>query len=184
MACYNYDLDIVDKMTLPFTGVAGINTWSGYRPNRLEDENDLVTMPNSTYDMWDNTIRVKNHMDGDDVIGTLSEGGGYWSHGMEKSKLFIVTVHDNVDAIEQQYYLSNSRNKVVGYVRNRTYNIHTKRVNSDCDLNYGDIEPIDDLENIKWNDNRLPLNRRLDLVGLNASEEYTIDYYSRSEERR
>ncbi len=165
----NITLRSVDEMSLDFTGLPDFHFWDGTSPK--ED---------GTYhtELWKNTFRAQNHMNGDDVIGVLSDGGGCWGHGMEKSKLFIVTVHDNVDAIEQQYYLSNSRDKVVGYVRNRTYNIHTKRVNSDCDLNFGDIEPIDDLENIKWNDNRLPLNRRLDLVGLNSSEEYTIDYYS------
>ncbi|RFC53092.1 T9SS type A sorting domain-containing protein [Brumimicrobium aurantiacum] len=163
----NTDMDIVDEMTLGFTGVAGFHLWNG----RAEHTANYI-------ELWKNTFRAQNHMNGDDVISTLSDNWGDWSHGMEKSKLFIVTLNDNVDAIEHQYYLSSNKEKAIGYVRNRTYNVHTKRVNSDCDLDFGDIEPIDDLENIKWNDNRLPINRRLDLVGLNSSEEYTIDYYS------
>src|SRR5690554_6192317 len=176
--CSNYTQHVVDKMTLPFTGIAGFNAWGGDAPVYQASASSPVTLPSYIHDKWKTTIRTKNHMNGEDVINTLSNTWGGWKHGMQKSKLFIITVHDNVDAIEQQYYMASNKEKVVGYVRNRTYNVHTKRINSDCDLDFGDIEPIDDLENIKWNDIRLPIDRRLSIGNLKTKKEYKIDYYS------
>src|SRR5690554_2409439 len=120
----NTDMDIVDKMTLPFTEVAGINTWSGYTPNFLKDENDVVTMPNSTYNMWDNAIRVKNHMNGDDVINTLSDTWGAWKHGMGKAE-YKKQLRERY-SVEHQYYTSSNKKKAVGYVKNKSFNVYTR----------------------------------------------------------
>ncbi len=165
--CSSYTQHPVDMMTFPFTGVAGYLTWFGWRKGEET--------------LWPATIRAQQHMNGDDVINTLSEGGGNWGHGKQEEKLFLfINSHQtNFSALEHQYYLSNNKNYSVGYVKNRTYNVHTKRLNDYCDLNYGNTEPIDDLENIKWNDVRLlPLNRRLRVQGLSKNTKYRVDYYS------
>lgn len=150
-------------------GIAGFFPWVGWRPE--------------TVHLWSATIRAQRHMNGDDVIGTLSEGGGNWGHGKEEEELYIVMNqtdnHILVPAIEHQYYMSNTNSSTVGYIKNRTYNIHTKRLNDNCDLDYGNIEPIDELEDITWNDVRLfPINRRLRVKDLKYNASYRIDYYS------
>jgi hypothetical protein len=166
--CSNHAMQPVDMMTFPFTGVCGFNTWWDF----LDD---------GYTDYWPPIIRSQNHMNGDDVINTLSEGSGKWGHGMEEEKLFVPinSNQTNFPALENQYYISNNKEFVVGYVRNRTYNVHTTRINDDCDLGYGNLEPIDDLEDISWNDARIfPLNRRLKIQGLQSNTKYSVDYYS------
>lgn len=164
----------VDMMSLGFTKVAGFHPWLGYSP-------DFDW--NYTH-FWKHTIRAQYHMNGDDVINTLSEGGGKWGHGKEEEKFFLITweLERNVPAIENQYYISADKNYSVGYVKNRTYNIHTKRISDDCillDIDENNKEPIDNLENIKWNDIRLfLLSRRLRVQGLSKNTKYRIDYYS------
>lgn len=61
-------------------------------------------------------------------------------------------------------------------MRNRTYNVHTKRTNSDCDMVWGDIEPIDDLIDIEWDD--LEASRRLKIQKLKSNTDYNVDWYS------
>lgn len=167
-ACSEYSQHPVDMMTFPFTGVAGYFTWFG--------------MQEGLEHLWPATIRAQQHMDSEQVIETLSEGNGQWVHGKQEEKLFIITVNKNVSAIETQYYVSNNKEAAVGYVRNRTYNVHTTRLNDACILPFideEDQEPIDNLENIKWNDTRIfPLNRRLRVKGLKKNMDYRVDYYS------
>lgn len=74
-------------MTLPISGITGYNSWPGWDPLHYAYETEKVTMPNYIYDMWKATIHSKNHINGDDVINTLSEGGGYWSYGMDRKTI-------------------------------------------------------------------------------------------------
>jgi hypothetical protein len=175
MECSNFDLDIVDKMTLPFTGVAGINTWLGYRPNNLKDENDVVTMPNRSYDMWNNTIRVKNHMNGNDVINTLSEGGGYWSHGMEYAE-YKKQLRERY-SVEHQYYISSDKSNAVGYVKNRSFNVKTRSLYGSLCYNVDfDNKATESPRNTEWKD--VKKSERLRINNLKTNTEYKIDWYS------
>ncbi len=74
----NMKMQLKRQMTLGFTGVAGFHFWDGSSPK--ED---------GTYhtELWKNTFRAQNHMNGDDVIGVLSEGGGYWGHEVRKTEI-------------------------------------------------------------------------------------------------
>jgi len=177
MECSNYDLDIVDKMTLPFTGVAGINAWFAYTPNKLESKNDVLTMPSYAYDMWDNTIRVKNHMNGNDVINTLSDTWGGWRHGMGKGKL-KENDYDDVEAVEMQSYISSNKKLVVGYIRNRTYNVYTQSSGGNCD-NVGwklpGNKPVNSLFNFKWDD--IKDSEQLKVEGLLTTKKYNVNFY-------
>lgn len=72
----NYTQPPVDMMALGFTGVAGFNNWPGYQL-------DL----NYNYEhFWKPLLRVQNHLNGDDVINILSEGGGKWGVGCKGKK--------------------------------------------------------------------------------------------------
>ncbi len=117
--CSNYTQQPVDMMTLGFTKVAGFYPWAGYSA-------DFDW--NYTYH-WKNTIRAQYHMNGDDVINTLSEGVNWW-HVAQEARLKQTEFGKTKMLVENQYYGSYSANTVVGYVRNRTYNVHTMGCNS------------------------------------------------------
>ncbi len=109
--CSSYSQHPVDMMSMPFTGVAGYLTWFGYEKG-LEH-------------LWPATIRAQQHMNGDDVIGTLSEGGGDWRGWRDSAYLHNKSI-DKKPIKETQYYVSRDRNYAVGYVKNLSYNVYTK----------------------------------------------------------
>lgn len=74
-------------MTLPFTGIAGYNAWGGDAPVYQTSASSPVTLPSYIHDKWEATIRAKNHINGNDVINTLSNGWGDWKHGNSSMKL-------------------------------------------------------------------------------------------------
>lgn len=171
-ACSGFSQHPVDKMTLPFSGIAGYNAWGGYDP-LYSDENGVVTMPDHIYDMWKTTIRAKNHMNGNDVIGTLSEGSGAWTHGLGKANKNGKLKKYSID---HQYYTSSNKYFAVGYVRNLTYNVKTRGpFGSDC---YNqDFEQVNNSpRNIKWN--QVGVTKRLRVDFLIKREEYRIHWYS------
>ncbi len=115
--CSGYTGSFVDIMSAGFTGVAGYNLWEG----RDSNQNFL----------WPATIRAQYHMNGTDVITTLSNGNGGWVQGRQHEKVYS----SHVSKIKElQYYISQNKERSVGYVRNRSYNIHTKRTNDTCNV--------------------------------------------------
>src|SRR5690554_5560465 len=71
-------LEQADEVILGFLRFAGLNFWDGC--DHKEDGSYHT-------ELWKNTFRAQNHMNGDDVINTLSEGGGYRSHGMDRKTI-------------------------------------------------------------------------------------------------
>ncbi len=186
----NMKMQLKRQMTLGFTGVAGFHFWDRSSPK--ED---------GTYhtELWKNTFRAQNHMNGDDVINTLSEGGGYW--GQTKEKRYLKAKHyedklslsskqaENAEPpLEMQAYISNDKNKIVGYVRNNTYNVFTKRINdtSNCFNNYvKNTFPYNTLFNLrkeykyaKDGSENWRVTNRLKIAGLPNLELYNIDFYT------
>lgn len=160
--CSNYIGSYVDVMSAGFIGVCGFNLWEG----KAASQNFL----------WPATIRAQYHMNGTDVISTLSNGNGGWIQGRQHERVYR---QHNADAKELQYYISSDKEKSVGYIRNRTYNVHTKRINETCNLNEifnGNNIPVDNLTNIAWNDG--PVGKRLKIQGLKNNTDYQIDWYS------
>lgn len=163
----------VRKMPLGFTGVAGFHFWDGRDP---KEDGSYHT------ELWKNTFRAQNHMNGNDVINTLSEGGGYWSHGMGRSE--IKNHKDETEALETQYYKSNDKKKIVGYVKNRTYNIATMGTDSTCinsifewGIDSIKLPSINILRNLQWNDARNGQRLRID-DSYNLMKKYDFDFYS------
>ncbi len=150
----------VDMMTFPFTSAAGYLSWFGWRK---ETESHI----------WPATIRAQNHMNGDDVISTLSEGGGEWWHDMQKEKLkkgFLGWGSTEEYLVEQQHYKSSNKDKAVGYVKNRTYNIQTKG----CPIYMGvDFDSPNDIEydDVKHKNNFV-------IENLHNKTKYYVNWYS------
>src|SRR5690554_971476 len=177
----------VDKMTLPFTGIAGYSAWGGDAPVYQASASSPVTLPSYIHDKWNTTIRTKNHMNGEDVINTLSDTWGAWKQGLEKTHIKFPNgpfQNDKPELLEQQHYVSSNRDLIVGYVRNRTYNVYTEGVNnSDCkqigyDNNGGvkDYSPIDSLTNFHWDDVRNSEQIKVD--GVKILKTYNVDFYN------
>src|SRR5690554_1896057 len=177
----NSSLSFENKMTLPFTGIAGYSAWGGDASVYQASACSPVTLPCYIHDKWNTTIRTKNHMNGVDVINTLSNTWGAWKHGMEKGRN---KDSNQVEAVEMQAYISSNKELVVGYVRNRTFNVYTEGVNnSDCkqigyDNNGGvkDYSPIDSLTNFHWDDVRNSEQIKVD--GVKILKTYNVDFYN------
>jgi hypothetical protein len=168
--CSNYSGSYIDIMSGGFSGVCGYNLWAGTEST----ENFL----------WPATIRAQNHMNGSDVITTLSNVSGNWTQGRQAEKIYN---HHGLEAKELQYYVSNNKEIAVGYVRNRTYNFYTKRINEECNVytwtpanNHVEIRnifskyPFFSLFDFAWDDG----NNELKLQGLKSNTNYQIDWYS------
>lgn len=163
--CSNYSGVYVDLMSAGFTGVSGYNLWEG---------KDAIQSF-----VWPFTIRAQGHMNGADVIPTLSNGLGNWIQGRQHARLTSNLSHEF--AVEHQYYISNNKERSVGYVRNRTYNVYTKidpasSNMSDCILQMDNPIPVVTLTNISWTDP--PSTKRLRIEGLKNFTDYQIDWYS------
>jgi hypothetical protein len=154
----NYTQPLVDMMTFPFTGVCGFNAWWDF----LDD---------GYADYWPPIIRSQNHLNGDDVINTLSEGGGKWGHGMEEE---IQYTKSKKYAIEHQYYISKSKTNAIGYIRNRTYNLKTS--GPLCNIPTTGIPVTDTCHRIIWNE--VKNNEQLRIDSLKKNTEYRVDWYS------
>ncbi|RFC54068.1 T9SS C-terminal target domain-containing protein [Brumimicrobium aurantiacum] len=165
-SCSNYDLRSVDEMTLGFTGVAGFHLWNG----RAEHTANYI-------ELWKNTFRAQNHMNGDDVINTLSDGWGDWKHGMGKGKL-KENDYDDVEAVEMQSYVSSNQEIIVGYIKNRTYNVYTQSSGGICDnvgWNNPGNNPVNSLYNFQWDDiKNLEVLKVDDVLTLKT---YDVDFY-------
>jgi len=172
----------VDKMTLPFTGIAGYSAWGGDAPVYQASASSPVTLPSYIHNKWETTVRVKNHMNGEDVINTLSDTWGAWKHGMGKAE--IKNHKNEIEALETQYYQSSDKKKIVGYVRNRTFNVATKGIDTPCinsEYNWNipneKLPAIVKLRNLEWDNARVGQRLRID-DSYNIWKKYDFDFYS------
>jgi len=160
--CSNYVQNFIDMMTFGFTGLAGYNAWVGGFPGQEFT--------------WPGNIRAQQHMNGNDVINTLSTGNGGWVQGREIANHHNLP-HEDVKTKEQQYYIAQNQELAVGYVKNRTFNVATQRTstatNTDC---YVAFDTWDDLLvtviSHEWNAEKLTVE------GLKYNTDYAIDWYS------
>lgn len=167
--CSNYTGHYVDMMTLGFTGIAGFNSWNGFNHNTAEGNDEQM--------LWQSTIRAQQHMNGDDVINTLSDFSiiqtstgpkiGSWKQGRQQE--WLSSNHNIGYAKEIQYYISNNNELAVGFIKNRTYNVQTKGLN--CPINLP--IPNNNLQDIDWT-----MGSNLFVDGLKNNTDYQIDWYS------
>ncbi len=119
--CFMETGNVIDATTYGFCGVAGMHPWDGY-----------VYDNNNSYDqrqLWSSTIVAAKHMNSKNVVKTLAHNQGEWKQGRQVEK---VHRSDEEYAKELQYYLSEDRSAATGYIRNRSYNVHTMRTNENC----------------------------------------------------
>jgi hypothetical protein len=144
------EMNIADLMTMGFTGIAGFNTWYGITDSQV----------------FQPVKRTSDHMNGDDVINTLSDGNGEWILNGERNENAFIT--DNI--YQNFYYNSESLEKVVGFVKNNTYNFYNYGL-SNCgnileNSNYEEITIRD------WQQNDFKIK------GLVPNHNYRIHYFS------
>lgn len=159
--CSNFAQQYVDVTTFGFTGIAGFNSWIGGFNGQ-----DIT---------WQTTINAQNHMNGYDVINTLSNSVGDWIQGRQKTNYLSNQEHE--DSKEQQYYISKNQEMAVGYVKNRTFNAYTARTtndaNSKCVQLGSSLQPIlQDFNNIEWD------RQKLTIGGLKYNTNYLIHWFS------
>ena len=151
--CADFKMEFVDNMTFGFLGACGFNMWHILKGNYNG--------------IWENQINVKNHMNGNDVISTISNGGGFWNHRRSKEKLYV---SHEVPLKETQMYISADQEKAVGYVRIRTYNYQTTDVNG-CGIQYE--HEYNTFYDFSWNTG---INR-LYAEGLKNNTDYRVHWY-------
>jgi len=198
--CSNNALEAPDIMLRGFTKVGAYYHWYGYDRHLDFDYN--------TY--WKHTIRTQYHLDGYDVISALSENNGQWTQvrderalsednyqkdvfNIKKKKDWGIFKDNNPwfsnaqtkPLIELQYYISNDKKTVVGYIKNRTFNIYTKRNTEDAAA-CGDLGtdfnfqfPFNQLIDLK-NEYLFKFGKKdknIILTDLNKKENYRFDFY-------
>ena len=146
----------IDVMTLMFTGVASVQMWAGYSHGPgMFDERTL----------WASTFRASQHMNGNEVLSTLSEGNGSWVQGRQQ---VIIERGTKRPGKELEYVVSQNSDKAVGFVKNRTINdvtIGTKECTNSYPRPYMNPQPLDNKKQGK-----------LTIEGLSKGH-YTIDWY-------
>lgn len=158
--CSNYIGDYVDAMSMGFIGASGFNLWNG-----LSTTESIL---------WPTTIRAQYHMNGDDVINTLSNGNGAWVQGRQHATFSDGGAH----VVEHQYYISKNQELAVGYVRNRTFNIQTRGNGlGKCNVNFP--TPVNTPYAVLWTNPKN--NDRLQIEGLKNNTDYSIEWYSYKE---
>ena len=157
--CSNSTGQYVDAMTLGYTGVAGITIWNGYTDDSYSSTDSRL--------IWGSTINAARVQNDSLNIRTLQNGNGLWKQGRQEEK---IRFWDNQYSKELQYYASFDGKSAVGYVKNRTYNIHTTRISDDCIFYNEDHAPFNELTNIEWQKGI----HDLELEGLNRKSEYNI----------
>lgn len=110
-----------DVMTFAFNGIAGFHMWSGY-----------IHSEDGTYDerrLWKYTIKAQNFLNQDLFTEVLN---GNWTQGRQA---VYAKGRFRRPSKEHQYYVAESGEKAVGYIRNRTIN-HKTVANKECQAVY------------------------------------------------
>ena len=172
-SCFGTSGNIIDAMTYGFCGVAAMHPWEGYWYNGAYDERLL----------WPSTIYAEKHMNSEKVIPTLDHWDGHWKQGRQVEYVY----HSNeMHPKELQYYLAQSNEVATGYVRNRSYNVHTMRTNDNCLANtnmVGFDEPLDNFYSFSYTDGNNSIlivpggDNHLYVTGLQKNTWYEIKWY-------
>lgn len=159
--CSNSTGNYVDVMTMGYTGVAGVTIWNGYIDNSHSSTDSRL--------MWNSTIAASKVLNDSLNIRTLQNGNGEWKQGRQEEK---VKLWDNQYSKELEYFTSKDGKTAVGYIKNRTYNVHTTRINDDCMMYNENQSPFNELMDIDW---KKGMND-LEVEGLNGKMEYKVHW--------
>lgn len=169
--CIGTSGNAIDAMTLIFTGIAGNHPWEGYQYGNYNQFDERL--------LWPRTIASENFMNSTAVIKTLGNTSGNWSQGRQIEKVYS---SNEEFPKELQYYLSEDKTMSVGYIRNRSYNIYTMRINENCTLSEnrdGFDSPIDEFYPFAFDQGSIKsiYNRYIYVSGLEKKSSYEITWY-------
>lgn len=162
LQCSNYADFPIDMKAFLMTGVAGYYAWNGFRSTEVN--------------LWKSTLSVVKDIP-TYLLPILNEINGDWVQGRQT---YSIHRKDASPAIELQYYVSQDGIKATGYLRNRTYNFNTKRINENCTLpgyEKGDEShyfPLNQLTNISFEE--LSRRNQPNVEGLKQKKTYTIQW--------
>lgn len=169
--CIGTSGNTIDAMTLGFTGIAGNHPWEGYQYGNYNQFDEKL--------LWPSTISSEKFMNSTSVIETLDNSSGNWTQGRQIEKIY----NSNEELPKElQYYISEDKSIAVGYVRNRSYNIYTMRINDNCSLpenRDGFNSPIDEFYPFTYDQgsSKSIYNRYLYVSGLEKKSTYEISWY-------
>lgn len=155
--CSEHSNHYSDVMTYSFAGYAGYHIWNGYQHPLANGKGE----PETRF-LWASTIRAEKFMNSLDVLKVLSAENGDWTQGRQISKNQLKGM---------QYFVSGDGSSAVGYVQNRTFNHHTKMIDSNICYN-GVYKTFRERKDVTWNDNGSVMK----IKGLNQGNRYTTDY--------
>jgi len=121
--CFGVSGNVIDAMTMCYSGIAGIHPWEGYQYGNYNQYDERL--------LWPSTIASEKFMNSEKVIEVLDNLEGNWVQGRQVEK---TQMSDIEYPKELQYYISQNKEFSTGYVRNRSYNIYTARLDSTCTL--------------------------------------------------
>ena len=169
--CFGETGNIIDVMNYGFCGIASMHPWEGFVHGDKGDKYDQRLL-------WPSSISSEKHMNSENVISTLNNLNGNWQQGRQVEKLHP---SDAENIKELQYFLSEDKTSATGYVKNRSFNVHTTRTNDDCfaskDL-HGFDDPLNEYTPFTYNDGQgLFNNNALYVTGLDKKTWYEIRWY-------
>lgn len=168
--CSDYQGQKLDIMRYPFTGAIGHCIWATFIH---KVNNEGVTTKDDRIS-WPEVIRAQNYFNSDDFLQVIDNQGAI---GRQKERFKKVKAY----RVETGYILGKDKEKGVGYIYNRTFNISTAANASSqeieatpCDLkNPAFTQPII----ITWKPQRLKVE------GLKRWKKYKIRFYGYSEHK-
>lgn len=132
--CKGITGNVIDVMTYPFSGIAAMHPWGGYSYGGTDVSGNVIEYDRRLF--WSSTISAQNYLNSDKFTTTLDHWSGWWQQGRQIQFISSFGNGGEEEIKELQYYLSQSKKYATGYVRNRSFNIWTMRLNqsSVCDM--------------------------------------------------
>jgi hypothetical protein len=164
--CSDMQATQIDIMRYAFTGAAGHYVWAGFNyPDKKSGNKNQQDERKS----WSGIIASKDFFNSDWQTSVYEE---YGEQGREKSTF----KGSEEDLVEHQYIINETKDKVAGYVYNRTFNVYTATGELDAAIDSSSTCFISTPEfrvptTITWKPQRLKIE------GLKSWNKYRILYY-------
>lgn len=161
--CSELEGHYIDVMRYNLNGVAGHYLWRAFAYPHSSNSATL-----DERETWPGIISAQEFYNSETVLDILAQFG---LQGREKNDTRGV----NTTIKEHQYIIDSIRENGVGYIYNRSYNVHTAPIekegieNTSC---YIDNNELNQAQDISWKP------KRMKIEGLNRRADYTIKFYS------
>lgn len=176
--CIGSSGNTIDAMTLIFTGIAGNHPWEGYQYGNYNQFDEKL--------LWPSTIASEKFMNSTSVTDVFNSTSGNWIQGRQIEKVY----NSNEELPKElQYYVSEDKSMTVGYIRNRSYNIYTMRINNNCSMpenRDGFDSPINEFYPFTYDQGSVKsiYNRYLYVTGLEKKSTYEISWYEFNDDEK